>query len=173
MLPVVETSTKRKPMIGPVQENDTSDRVNAIRKMLNKPPAFSALTVNCRTPGRRQSDFKSTKERGSKHNQHQEEEDVEGLHFVESEFSALAPNISVIAKPKLHRSQQWMRHRSMHRGYFFLSLVRFRKKLTVIGIMGHTHGVNKAIRPPTNPAKKIYSRNCLKTRYDYRIHSVP
>ena len=40
-------------------------------------------------------------------------------------------------------------------GPFRLSLVRFRKKLTVIGIIGHTQGVNKASSPPTNPAKKI------------------
>ena len=32
---------------------------------------------------------------------------------------------------------------------------RFRKKLTVIGMMGQTHGVNNAINPPANPAKKI------------------
>ena len=28
-LPVVETSTNKKPMIGPVHENETKDRVNA------------------------------------------------------------------------------------------------------------------------------------------------
>ena len=38
---------------------------------------------------------------------------------------------------------------------FFRSLVCFRKKLTVIGIIGHTQGVSRAINPPRNPAKKI------------------
>ena len=33
-------------------------------------------------------------------------------------------------------------------------LERFRKKLTVMGIMGHTQGVRRANRPPTNPEKK-------------------
>ena len=47
-LPVVETSTNKKPMIGPVQENDTNDKVNAIKKnkMLNTAlveRAFKAL----------------------------------------------------------------------------------------------------------------------------------
>ena len=38
---------------------------------------------------------------------------------------------------------------------FFRSFVRFRKKLTVIGIIGQTQGVNKAMKPPKNPARKI------------------
>ena len=38
---------------------------------------------------------------------------------------------------------------------FFRSFVRFKKKLTVIGIIGQTQGVNKATKPPKNPAKKI------------------
>ena len=38
---------------------------------------------------------------------------------------------------------------------FLRSLVRLRKKLTVIGIIGQTQGVNRAIKPPRNPAKKI------------------
>ena len=35
------------------------------------------------------------------------------------------------------------------------SFVRFKKKLTVIGIIGHTQGVSKAIKPPAKPAKKM------------------
>lgn len=31
-LPVVETCTNKNPIIGPVQEKDTSDNVNAIKK---------------------------------------------------------------------------------------------------------------------------------------------
>lgn len=33
--------------------------------------------------------------------------------------------------------------------------VRLRKKLTVIGIIGHTQGVNKANRPPPKPMAKM------------------
>ena len=43
MLPDVDTSTNKKPMIGPVQEKDTNANVNAMRKMLSKPVVFSAL----------------------------------------------------------------------------------------------------------------------------------
>ena len=34
-------------------------------------------------------------------------------------------------------------------------LLRLRKKLTVIGIIGHTHGVSSANSPPARPAKKM------------------
>ena len=43
---------------------------------------------------------------------------------------------------------------------FFLSLERFRKKLTVIGMIGHTQGVNKATSPPTKPMKNMYIHEC-------------
>ena len=36
ILPWVDTATNRKPMIGPVQENDTNTRVNAIKKMASE-----------------------------------------------------------------------------------------------------------------------------------------
>ncbi|MBQ5393348.1 MAG: hypothetical protein IIU52_05930, partial [Bacteroidaceae bacterium] len=36
-----------------------------------------------------------------------------------------------------------------------LSLLRFKKKLTVMGIMGHTQGVSKASKPPPIPIRKI------------------
>ena len=42
-LPVVVVCTNNMPMIGPVQENDTSTSVNAIRKMLNRPLVSEAL----------------------------------------------------------------------------------------------------------------------------------
>ena len=41
------------------------------------------------------------------------------------------------------------------------SLARLRKKLTVIGMIGHTHGVSRATRPPAMPMKKIAHRDLL------------
>ena len=75
ILPVVETCTSKKPIMGPVQENDTSDSVNAIKKILSKPPVFSALesTALLHLEGY----FKSAKERSCKYYQHQEEKDIE------------------------------------------------------------------------------------------------
>ncbi len=37
-------------------------------------------------------------------------------------------------------------------------LLPLRKKLTVIGIIGHTQGVTSAMRPPRKPAKNMYQR---------------
>ena len=37
-------------------------------------------------------------------------------------------------------------------------LLRLRKKLTVIGMMGHTQGVNNATKPPKKPAIKMAQR---------------
>ena len=42
---------------------------------------------------------------------------------------------------------------------FLRSFVRLRKKLTVIGIIGHTQGVSKAINPPRKPAKKMNNQD--------------
>ena len=36
-----------------------------------------------------------------------------------------------------------------------LSFERFRKKLTVMGMIGHTQGVKRATKPPNNPKIKI------------------
>ena len=38
-------------------------------------------------------------------------------------------------------------------------LPRFIKKLTVIGMIGHTQGVRTAIKPPINPKRKIVHRD--------------
>ena len=39
-----------------------------------------------------------------------------------------------------------------------LSLLRFRKKLTVMGMMGHTQGVSSATSPPSMPSRKMAIR---------------
>ena len=46
-------------------------------------------------------------------------------------------------------------------GVEFLVVPRFRKKDTVMGMMGHTQGVTKAIRPPSSPKRKICHREVL------------
>ena len=40
--PVVAASTSRVPIMGPVHENETRARVNAMKKMLSRPVVFSA-----------------------------------------------------------------------------------------------------------------------------------
>ena len=97
--PLVPTSTKRKPMIGPVHEKLTSVRVKAIRKMLSRPVVFSALEstallheegkVNSKPP--RKLSPKSTNRRKKK---------MLKMAFVLIAFSALAPNNIVTIMPR-------------------------------------------------------------------------
>ena len=41
------------------------------------------------------------------------------------------------------------------------SLERFKKKLTVIGIIGHMQGMTRASNPPTIPIRNIYNKEWL------------
>ena len=45
--------------------------------------------------------------------------------------------------------------------FFLSSFARLRKKLTVMGMMGHTQGVNRAMSPPSNPIRKMYQSERL------------
>jgi len=99
-LPVVDTCTNKKPIIGPVQEKDTSESVNAIRKILSKPLVASALlstallhlegSVSSKAPKKEAANTTSIKQKR-----------ILNTAFVESAFSALAPKINVMAKPKV------------------------------------------------------------------------
>ena len=99
-LPVVDTCTSKKPIIGPVQEKDTSESVNAIRKILSKPLVASALlstallhlegSVSSKAPKKEAANTTSIKQKR-----------ILNTAFVESAFSALAPKINVMAKPKV------------------------------------------------------------------------
>lgn len=77
ILPVVDTSTNRNPIIGPVQEKDTSDKVNAIRKMLSKPVVDSALLSTALLHFEGKVISNAPEERSGKYHQHQEEENIE------------------------------------------------------------------------------------------------
>ena len=99
-LPVVDTCTSKKPIIGPVQEKDTSESVNAIRKILSKPLVASALlstallhlegSVSSKAPKKEAANTTSIKQKR-----------ILNTAFVESAFNALAPKINVMAKPKV------------------------------------------------------------------------
>ena len=99
-LPVVDTCTSKKPIIGPVQEKDTSESVNAIRKILSSPLVASALlstallhlegSVSSKAPKKEAANTTSIRQKR-----------ILNTAFVESAFSALAPKINVMAKPKV------------------------------------------------------------------------
>ena len=98
MLPCVDTATRRNPMIGPVQENDTKASVNAIRKIESMPVVFSDFAsilfdheegrVNSNAP--KKDAAKSTSSRQKK---------MLTMALVASAFKAMAPNNKVTAKP--------------------------------------------------------------------------
>ena len=95
-----ETCTSRNQIMGPVQEKDTSDKVNAIRKMLSKPLVASALlstavlhlegNVISNAPKKEAANTTSIRQKR-----------ILNTAFVESAFSALAPKISVMASPSV------------------------------------------------------------------------
>ncbi len=99
MSPEVDTSTSRKPMMGPVQEKLTSVRVNAMRKMPSSPPVFSALLStallhddgSCSSNAPKKEAAKTTSIRKKK---------ILNMALVDSAFKALAPNRAVIIRPR-------------------------------------------------------------------------
>ena len=93
----VAVSTSKVPMIGPVQENETRDRVNAIKKMPMRPPlldASSALLtqelgrVISKYP---KNDIAKTMKRIPKA--------ILNHASVDNKLSASAPKMPVISKP--------------------------------------------------------------------------
>ena len=99
-LPVVETCTSRKPIIGPVQEKDTRDNVNAIKKILNRPLVASALlsTALLHLEGKVSSN--APKKEAAKTTSIRKKR-ILNTAFVDKAFNALAPNIKVIANPSV------------------------------------------------------------------------
>ena len=88
------------------------------------------------------------------------------MALVDMAFSADAPKIAVTASPSARyitimdipyiiASLMPLAERTTFPFPLSSLLALFRKKLTVIGIIGHTHGVSKAIRPPRKPRRKV------------------
>jgi len=97
-LPVVETCTSRNPIIGPVQEKDTSESVNAIRKILSRPVVDSALLSTALPHFDGNLISNAPKNEAAKITSIRKKRILKTA-FVDKALSALAPNISVIANP--------------------------------------------------------------------------
>ena len=100
MLPVVDTCTNRKPMMGPVQENETSDKVKAIRKILSKPLVASALLSTALLQREGNVISKAPKKEAAK-TTNMRQKRMLNTALVDNAFKALAPKISVIANPNV------------------------------------------------------------------------
>jgi hypothetical protein len=98
--PPVDTSTSKKPIIGPVHEKDTNDKVNAIRNILSTPVVLPALLFTLfvheegsvsSNPPRNDAPKRSNNKKNKRLNR----------AFVERALRALAPKIAVTARPRL------------------------------------------------------------------------
>ena len=165
MLPDVPISTRRNPMIGPVHEKLTRARVNAMRKMLISPEDDEAFrsTALFHEEGRviskppRKEAPKTTSMRKNR---------MLKMALVDRALSADAPKIAVTASPSVRyitmidtpyiiASLIPFADRTTFPFPFSSLLALFRKKLTVIGMIGHTHGVSRAMSPPRKPRRKM------------------
>ena len=88
----------RSPIIGPVQEKDTSTRVNDIKKILNIPVVESALLSSfvVHEAGRTISNAPKNEMANTTSNR---KNIILNIAFVDKSFSALAPKIPVISNP--------------------------------------------------------------------------
>ena len=76
---------------------------------------------------------------------------------VESSLSLLAPKRAVMIRPRAtYITIMDMPYMQASLIDLLRSLPFLRKKLTVIGIIGHTQGVNRATRPPRKQVKNMY-----------------
>jgi len=97
--PSVIASTSKVPIMGPVQLNDTSTSVKAMKKILNNPVAFSALLSIALTQELGKVKSKPPKNAIAKTNNNKKKNTLNhGL--VDKAFKALAPKIKVIKSPK-------------------------------------------------------------------------
>ena len=96
--PVVLTSTKRKPMMGPVHEKLTSESVKAMRKILSKPVVFSAL-LSTAEPHDEGSVISNPPKKLAANTTSIRKKRMLKMAFVERSLSALAPKILVIMRP--------------------------------------------------------------------------
>ena len=98
MFPDVAKSTSRKRMIGPVHENDTRARVNAIRNMEISPLVLDAFasTLFAQLDG---SDISNHPKKDSANTMSNRQNSMLKYAFVASELSEFAPNMAVMASP--------------------------------------------------------------------------
>ena len=157
MLPVDAASTSRKPIIGPVQENYTSVRVRAMKNIPPKPPDIARRPVPVlQLAGRVKS---NNPNRASAKTTRIRKKAMLTMELVASELRALAPKIRVMVNASVTYTMIMENpYRTASLISDFLSLDLFMKKLTVIGIIGHTQGVSRAIRPPKKLVKKSLVR---------------
>ena len=161
MLPVVAVSTNSVPIMGPVHEKDTSANVNAMKNILSRPVVASARASILLVHDAGNTSSKAPKNDMAKNTNRAKKIRLKTA-LVDKSFSALAPNIPVMASPNnTYITMMETPYKTASEMAFFLfALLRFKKKLTVMGISGHTQGVSSAMIPPAKPAIRIHHNDC-------------
>ena len=97
-LPVVDTCTSKKPIIGPVQEKETNESVKAIRKILSNPVVDSAL-LSTAFPHFDGSLISNAPKNEAAKITNIRKKRILKTALVDNAFNALAPKINVMANP--------------------------------------------------------------------------
>lgn len=156
--PDVAASTSKNPIIGPVHENDTRARVNAINSIAMNPVVESAFASSFVVHFAGSSRLNAPKNDAA-NSTSSRAKNILKKALVDKSFSALAPNSVVINSPSVRYIIIIANPNSRACVTAFRRVpLCFIKKLTVIGIIGHTHGVARANKPPIKPAINIYQR---------------
>ena len=168
MLPDVPASTSRNPIIGPVHEKLTKTKVNAMRKMLSSPEVEDAFlsTALFQEDGRVIS--KPPRKEAPKTMSIRKKKMLK-MALVDMALSADAPKIAVTASPRARYITM------IDTPYIIAALFPppfFRKKLTVIGMIGHTQGVSRARSPPRKPRRKTTPNPCPSPVMEKGVFSV-
>ena len=146
-------STSKVPMIGPVQEKETITSVKAMNNMLKNPPVERAL-LSSLVDQLSGSVISNKPKKESANSTKIIKNIIFTTALVLKSFRAEAPNSIVTNRPKPTYNMIML---SPYNAALRKPLsVRLRKNDTVIGIIGHTHGVKIAIKPPNNPSTNIH-----------------
>ncbi len=97
--PVLDTSTNKVPIIGPVHENDTNAKTKAIKRMLSMPDVDSALASNFVDHDDGSVISNAPKNEMAKTINNRKNRILKNA-LVDRLLSALAPNNTVIKIPK-------------------------------------------------------------------------
>ena len=144
-------STNKVPMIGPVQEKETMTSVKAMSNMLKNPPVERALLSKAVDQESGSVISKSPKNDKAKITSKRKKK-IFTTALVLRSFNADAPKSSVTSKPNPTYSTIIL---TPYKTASLSPPPFFKKKLTVIGMIGHTHGVKIANSPPKKPRIKI------------------
>ena len=97
-VPIEAACTNRVPMIGPVQEKETSTNVNDMKKILIMPVVESAFESNLFVQEEGNTISNAPKKEMAKTTNNRKNMMLK-IAFVDKSFNALAPNIPVISNP--------------------------------------------------------------------------